>query len=63
MDSSETICFCMNVTVQDVQDAIANGAKTLEEVVEATGASTGCGGCHDHLEEVVKALLGQTSAV
>ena len=53
----------MNVTVQDVQDAIANGAKTLEEVVEATGASTGCGGCADHLEEVVKALLGQTSAV
>lgn len=63
MDSSETICFCMNVTVQDVQDAIANGAKTLEEVVEATGASTSCGGCADHLEEVVKALLGQTSAV
>ena len=23
----------------------------------------GCGGCADHLEEVVKALLGQTSAV
>ena len=59
MDSSETICFCMNVTVQDVQDAIANGAKTLEEVVEATGASTGCGGCHDKIMDIIADLLYQ----
>ncbi len=57
MDNSETICFCMNVTVGDIRDAIANGAKTLEDVVEATEASTGCGGCADHLKQVVDELL------
>lgn len=59
MDMNETICHCMSVTVQDIADAIAKGAKSFEEVVDATGATTGCGGCEDDVKEVVSKLLNK----
>ena len=34
------ICDCMNVTYGDIKKAIDNGAKTLDEVKEATEAGT-----------------------
>ena len=57
MDRDETICFCMNVTVGDIEDAIKDGCSSLEEVIEKTGASTGCGGCLDNLTALVNELL------
>ncbi len=56
MDMNETICNCMEVTVQDIANAIKGGATTFEEVVEVTGATTGCGGCEDHVKEVIAEL-------
>ena len=50
---SEVICNCFNVTKDDILEAIKNGAKTLEEVQEATSAGTGCGSCLDQINEVV----------
>jgi bacterioferritin-associated ferredoxin len=35
----------MGVTESDVQRAVANGARTLEDVESATGAGTRCGRC------------------
>jgi NAD(P)H-nitrite reductase large subunit len=34
----EYICYCDEVTKGDIVIAIMNGAKTLKEVIEATGA-------------------------
>lgn len=45
MDPNETVCFCNDVTRGMIKDAIESGAKTLEEVQEATGAGNACGGC------------------
>ncbi|GKX64791.1 (2Fe-2S)-binding protein [Inconstantimicrobium mannanitabidum] len=59
MDKSEVVCNCMNVTVQDLEDAVKNGAKSFEEVQEATQVSTGCGGCEEHAREIVNQLLGK----
>ena len=38
MDLNETICFCNDVTIGMIKDAVDSGAKTLEDVQAQTGA-------------------------
>jgi len=59
MDNDKVVCGCINVTVQDIKDSIANGAKSFEEVQEATSVSTGCGSCEDSVRALVDELLGK----
>lgn len=51
------LCGCMGVTKDDVIEAIENGAKSFEEVQEATQISTGCGACRENNEALVAELL------
>lgn len=37
---AEIICYCSKVTKDEIIAAIANGAKTLEDIRKATGACT-----------------------
>lgn len=53
MDMNEVICGCLNVTAQDIKNAVDNGAKTLEEVQEQTSAGTCCGCCTDKIEGII----------
>lgn len=57
MNNDDVVCGCMNVTVQNIKDAIKNGAKSFEEVQEATNAGTGCGNCVESVKELVDKLL------
>ncbi|MDS0527952.1 (2Fe-2S)-binding protein [Clostridium sp. SHJSY1] len=59
MNDEEVICQCTGVTVKDIKDAIENGAKSFEDVQEATEVSTVCGGCEDDVRQLVDQLLGQ----
>lgn len=34
----EYVCYCNHVTENDIKDAILKGAKTVQEVIQATGA-------------------------
>ncbi len=34
----EYVCYCNHVTEWDIKDAIVQGAKTVQEVIEMTGA-------------------------
>lgn len=57
---SETICFCHQVTRETIEKAIREkGLKTVEEVGEATGAGTGCGGCQDNIQEILDEINGK----
>jgi len=38
---SKMICYCKNVTIDEVERAVVNGAKTLGEIQATTGACTG----------------------
>ncbi|MBI5779424.1 MAG: (2Fe-2S)-binding protein [Planctomycetes bacterium] len=38
---NQFICYCKEVTKGKIIEAIKNGAKTLNEIKEATGANTG----------------------
>ena len=46
-------CICNAVTDDQVITAIDRGADTVEAVGHATKAGTCCGGCQDHLEDLV----------
>lgn len=48
-------CGCKNTSLKAVVDAVANGAKTVEEIGRVTGAGTepDCGRCHKLLENVI----------
>ena len=53
------ICHCNGIMKSEIVKAIKEkGLKTLEEVQEATEAGTGCGGCIDDIEEILKEVNG-----
>lgn len=60
MKMEKTVCNCYNVTIQDIADAIHNGASDLDQVKEVTSASTCCGACEEYLGSVVEELLRES---
>lgn len=59
----ETVCFCANVTVQDIKDAVDAGADTFEKVQEVTLAGTGCGGCVDEVKALVEEFVAEKNNI
>jgi len=57
MDNNKVVCGCLNVTVQDLNNAIKNGAKSFEEVEAVTKVGTGCGNCIESNKAFVNELL------
>lgn len=49
------VCICHGVTEKDIQKAAKNGAETLNDVKQMTGASSGCGSCADVALDVLLA--------
>ncbi len=60
MDMNKTVCYCFNITNGDIREAVKNGAVTLEEVQEKTGAGTACGACLDQIEVLVNHFTKET---
>lgn len=59
MDNNAVVCNCYNLTVQDLKNAIDNGAKSFEEVQAATKVGTGCNQCIDSTKSIVNELLAK----
>ena len=53
-----TICRCNGVTKGDVMGAWDDGCHSLDQVVAATRATTGCGGCKETVCGLVEWLTG-----
>lgn len=57
MDKLTKVCLCKAIPRSKIKAAIRNGARTLKEVQEVTGAGTGqCGGrrCTPKIEELLE---------
>ena len=50
----EVICYCYGITKEEIVEAIKNGATTLEEIQDITGAGTACGRCNSAIENILK---------
>lgn len=57
MDKNQVVCGCRNVVYGQLVDAVANGAKSFEEVKAATNVSGGCGKCEANVRVLVEELL------
>ncbi len=54
------ICNCMDVSEHEIVDAIKNKeAVTVQDIMDITGAGTGCGSCIDDLDEILKRELNK----
>lgn len=54
------ICFCKQVDYIAIRKAMINGARTIEEIKEMTGAGTGCGRCIPEIEKILASVCGCT---
>ena len=59
IDENQVVCGCFKVTVQDLANAIKNGAKSFEEVQAITKVGTGCGNCVESNKVLVAQLLAK----
>ena len=55
-EAATEICHCMGITDKDIEDAFHKGARTWEQLQQATKIGTGCGGCKDRAMEFVHGL-------
>jgi NAD(P)H-nitrite reductase large subunit len=59
IDENQIVCGCFKVTVQDLNNAIKNGAKSFKEVQAITKVGTGCGNCVESNKVLVDQLLAR----
>ena len=63
MKENYTICNCKKVTYFDIVDALHQNKKfdnvlaAFEDVKKVRHCSTGCGGCHDKVLDVISEIL------
>ena len=51
---NKNVCRCRSVSFEAIEEAINNGADTMEEVVDETKATKGCGRCKSYVADIVK---------
>lgn len=60
---NKMICNCMKVSEADIEKALhqsehfSDVEKAFEKVQMITHCSTGCGGCHDKVLDVISGLM------
>ncbi len=60
---NQVICKCRNVTLADIDRALhrhqsfSDVEREFEEVQRITACTTGCGGCHDKIMDVISQYL------
>ena len=58
MAGDRIICHCKNVSYIDIRKAMIQGARTLDEIKDMTGAATGCGRCAGEIEKILGSACG-----
>ncbi len=58
MAANKVICHCKNVDYITIRKAMIEGARTVEEIQEKTGAGTGCGSCIGEIEKILASVCG-----
>ena len=57
-DADPVVCHCLHVTEMEIRGAVSTGAvNSLRDVMDCTGAGTGCTACHLRIREVCRERL------
>jgi bacterioferritin-associated ferredoxin len=51
-------CICAAVDEGEIFAAVDAGADTISAVSQVTRAGTGCGSCHDRIEDLIEIRCG-----
>ncbi len=68
MRENYTVCNCKQVSYADIADALQSINKfedvlgAFEDVQKVTHCSTGCGGCHQKVLDVISELMSGAEA-
>jgi nitrogen fixation NifU-like protein len=54
-EDERVVCKCMNVTDQEIEHAVLEGARTFYELQEMTKVGTGCGECEQEVTQLLEA--------
>lgn len=52
------VCVCNQVDYITIRKAMIQGARTVEEIKNMTGAGTGCGRCVPEIEKILASVCG-----
>jgi len=58
----DLICVCMTVTRGEIQEAIRQGAHTVDELKSKLFCCTGCGTCEPRVQAILDEMLSQEDA-
>jgi nitrogen fixation NifU-like protein len=53
-EEERVVCKCMNVTDQEIEHAVLEGARTFYELQEMTKVGTGCGECQEEVTQLLE---------
>lgn len=48
------VCTCMGVMYSEICQAIAQGAKTPQDLTDVLMTGTGCSSCHEEIDLILK---------
>ncbi len=57
MENDDIVCNCMQITKEEIIEAIKAGNHTIDDIGEANEAGTVCGSCHDDIEDIIKEVV------
>ncbi len=63
LPAQAVVCRCNSVTKATITACWREGARTLPDIVSATRATTGCGGCRDAVTGIVDWLASAESSM
>ena len=55
--SAKIVCECMQVTDEDIEHAVLEGARSFHELQEMTKIGTGCGECQENAQSVMSGYI------
>ena len=53
VEESAVICHCLGITEKDIETAFKNGARSMEQLQQATKLGTVCGSCKEEAAELL----------
>ncbi|GAA0892499.1 hypothetical protein GCM10009122_21780 [Fulvivirga kasyanovii] len=60
--SGKLVCSCNNVGKGNIEQAIAKGCQSLNEICQKTGAGLGCGSCKPEVQRILENSLVKSEA-
>ncbi|MCR9143423.1 MAG: (2Fe-2S)-binding protein [bacterium] len=60
--TEQTVCYCCDVTVDGIREAVRKGARDFDAMQEHTGACMGCGTCLGDLERALRRTVSEENA-